>query len=61
MEQYKLFPFPARCMSYGILWRILRGTARAVPPPCQVHELRDILDDTNVTDEHDSVTAILEG
>ena len=35
--------------------------ARAVPPPCQVHELRDILDDTNVTDEHDSVTAILEG
>ena len=43
MEQCKLFPRPARGMSYGILWSIRCGTVQTVPPPRQGHELQHAL------------------
>ena len=42
-------------------WEIKQLTRQEKEQMCIRDRLRDILDDTNVTDEHDSVTAILEG
>ena len=46
VEQCKLFPRPARGMSYGILWSIRCGTVQTVPPPRQGHELQHALECT---------------